>query len=537
MASEFMENPHIDTRRNEFRIINLILVSIISISILFIGWKIYLHQEARDTFFKKQGWYLWIELTINVIPRLCFVLILALTLVVVIRWFRIMLEQHQEAIEAGISNLFRVTKGSLKNTFVLGVIFGVFSMLGTQMGDVIDQKTWGLYPHKLYQWINFVDLEKQDCEKLGRQSVCKLTDYANVGFRDTWSIVAGIVGGPGVGLIAGLMGGAYRNYSFGGSLGSISFIATICVGCFAGIVRQFKPNLIQNVWTFSLLAISCTLLQRVILLLEKGLKEDWELGCELVLMIGIPVMLINSIGSFGFLLILRFLEQDRLENELKQKQLKTENDKLQMEKFEFQARRAKLVPHFYGNVLHNINSLCLVKNDYASASRYIIKLGDFNREMFKNSDKEFISLAHEIDQIERYLVLQKLRFEEKLISKIQIDSDHLGYQLPPMCLVTLVENSFEHGFKSPPYEITIQAKETDNGLEIDVTDNGKGMSAERRDEIIKNPVKSASEHGSGNGLFLLKNILQSAFENKASLAVQSKIGSGTTFTLTLPKRS
>ena len=278
------------------------------------------------------------------------------------------------------------------------------------------------------------------------------------------------------------------------------------------------------------MALSATVLQRSILFLYKGIwEEGWQQAFELVLMIGIPVMIINIAGSVTFLWILGFLEKDRLE---------LENERVESikDQFELQALRAQTQPHFLNNVLDSIQFLIYDK-DFDSASIYIKKLAVFYKKTREYCECEFISLAHEIEQVERYIDLQKLRFEDDLVYEIQTDVNPYQYRLPPMSLFTFVENSFQHAFKDPPFQINIHIREIDCDLILKVSDNGIGIPDNKLTELTKNSVESSSITGSGVNLFNLRKSLELAFKTKVKLVdIRSGNNSGTTATITLPKR-
>ena len=249
-------------------------------------------MTAQETFKKDRiGLSLWYELITDVMPRLCVVLVMALALVVLFRWFRVMLIKQQEIIENvrekwGMVSWRKTpaafTENWKKNIF-LGFVFGLFSAVGTQAGEVINQVNWKPQTHSFIEFIRFSDQERRDLKvrsdnaktegnsydadfynncyeddafRIENQK-CKVTDYASVGFRDTWSIVAGIVGGPVIGLISGIIGGGYREAMFGGSLGGISFIATACIGFFTGIIRQIWPKLIKTTLSSTFIGSQC----------------------------------------------------------------------------------------------------------------------------------------------------------------------------------------------------------------------------------------------------------------------------------------
>jgi signal transduction histidine kinase len=539
--------------------------------ILFLFWILFIclqHESewsaALDVFRKDNlGFRVWYELITDVMPHLCVVLNVVLALIVLFGGFRKLLIDQQATIEyvkekCGMDTWWKIPSNLNRNwinSLLLGGVFGFFSVVGAQAGDIIDQKHWKIHTHNFFELIKFSEQERDDLQvetdKVRTEGVlddaqrynqcledryfqtnpkCKVTDYANVGFRDTWSIVAGVVGGPVVGLVAGTLGGAYRELVFGGSLGVISFIATAILGLFTGFTRQVLPKLIERPLAVLSLVISATVLQRGILLFHQGgWKDDWQKAYELALTIGIPVMIINISGSVIFLWILSFLEKDKLE-------LEKQRAEYEKDQFELQALRTQIQPHTFNNVLTNIQGL-IVNNKLKEAEGFIVNLSDFYKKIQRNCGKPSIALKDELDLVNCYNDLQSVRFGEKIQYK-KLDADNLSdFSLPPMCLFTLVENAFQHAFSSTSSscEIKIEAREYNTVLELRVIDNGKGIPPEKLKIIANKPVQSISRNGCGIALFNLNKSLQLAFNGKATLVFESEIGRGTTVTITIPK--
>lgn len=516
-------------------------------SIPFIGKIIYIRASignACGVFLDSYtGLKLWLELVTNVTPRLCVALSLALALV---QWrpFRRMIKSHEAAIERfhRDRSWARGSFGlkSLRPSLILGFVFGVFAVIGTQAGDLVDQNGWKLAPHRFFAapgpsnelplWpLENMDLiarqenEFNACLGGNTREKCESVkpDYAVVGFRDTWAIVAGMVGGPFVGLLTGFIGGAYRSW-VGGSLGDISLFATVLLGMAAGLIRQIKPAWVSHFSGVVWVAVSGSLLQRLVLLTHTALEKNLQDALELILMIGVPVLFINISGCVIFLWIMRFMEKDRLESEKNQ--------------MELQVLRAQTDPHFLNNVLTGIDWF-FIRNDTPSAQRYIHKLADFYSALRKSISKQYIELAEEIEQVERYIDLQKLCLDE-LQARIIAEDGTKNCKVPSMCLMTLAENAFKHAFRSPPYQLTIKAYETglaSNLLTLEVSDNGKGIDSQRRPAISEEPVRSENLHGSGVALYQLKKGLDLAYQGRATLRISSVINHGTTVTIILPK--
>jgi LytS/YehU family sensor histidine kinase len=100
-------------------------------------------------------------------------------------------------------------------------------------------------------------------------------------------------------------------------------------------------------------------------------------------------------------------------------------------------------PHFIFNALNSIRAL--VYEDPTKAQQGITQLSNILRSSLIADRRTTISLKEELRTVEDYLALEKVRYEERLQSKWDIDDNTLGIQVPPMMLQTLVENAIKHG--------------------------------------------------------------------------------------------
>ena len=110
---------------------------------------------------------------------------------------------------------------------------------------------------------------------------------------------------------------------------------------------------------------------------------------------------------------------------------------------EVRALRAQLNPHFLFNSLNSINAL--VGADPEGARRMCERLGEFLRLTLALAARETVSLAEEIQLVEHYLAMEKVRFGERLQSRVRIAPEVSQVPVPPLLLQPLVENAVKHG--------------------------------------------------------------------------------------------
>lgn len=139
------------------------------------------------------------------------------------------------------------------------------------------------------------------------------------------------------------------------------------------------------------------------------------------------------------------------------------------DKAEIELYKAQIKPHFMFNTLNSLYGLFLTHNEKAleSLEKYISML----RYIHTTSMRDFVAISDEVDYIRQYVELQSLRLNEMTSVKMDIDIENDSLQIPPMLLVTFVENCFKHGIS--PVEksiISISIKERNGNLEFS-TDN------------------------------------------------------------------
>ena len=110
--------------------------------------------------------------------------------------------------------------------------------------------------------------------------------------------------------------------------------------------------------------------------------------------------------------------------------------------------RSQMNPHFIFNALSNITSL-VESSDHKSASKFLNRFSRMVRHILDSSREEFISLPDELQNLENYIELQKLRFSGKFNYSFTFEDefDSSDFMIPPMLIQPFVENAIEHGIK------------------------------------------------------------------------------------------
>ncbi|MDX1407002.1 MAG: histidine kinase, partial [Saprospiraceae bacterium] len=144
---------------------------------------------------------------------------------------------------------------------------------------------------------------------------------------------------------------------------------------------------------------------------------------------------------------------------------------------ESQALRAQMNPHFIFNALNSIK-LYMMDRDPREASGYLDDFARLVRLVLQNSKETLISLEKELEALELYIQMEKLRFEKEFTHHIEVDPDLDAsfFEVPPLLLQPYVENAIWHGFMAldHPGTLTIRAHIHNDRLQIDIIDNGIG---------------------------------------------------------------
>jgi hypothetical protein len=187
------------------------------------------------------------------------------------------------------------------------------------------------------------------------------------------------------------------------------------------------------------------------------------------------------IGCMALVSVLWYTTQDKQEVEKR----KGEADKLSKEA-ELYSLRQQLQPHFLFNSLNSINAL--IGTQPQQARTMIQQLSDFLRGTLRKEDHQWTSLEEELEHLQLYLEIEKVRFGHRLSTSIS-NSTSKGMRLPSMLLQPVVENAIKFGLYDTigTIDITIDASEKEGVLLLKVTNP-------------YDPETSAPQKGTGFGL-------------------------------------
>ncbi|MCV2885250.1 histidine kinase [Aestuariibacter sp. AA17] len=189
--------------------------------------------------------------------------------------------------------------------------------------------------------------------------------------------------------------------------------------------------------------------------------------------------------------------------------------------------RYQLNPHFLFNTLNAISTLILIKENQ-TAGKMVSRLSDFLRYSLDKDPIKRVELKQEVQALELYLEIEKVRFDERLSVEWEIQQDVLDAAVPSLILQPIIENAIKYAISKMENggEIKILAKRFGNDLLLEVSDNGPGA------DIVDGRLQRAS--GQGVGLTNIRERLHSLYGDDFSFVVSHNHPNGVKVSIRIP---
>ena len=136
-----------------------------------------------------------------------------------------------------------------------------------------------------------------------------------------------------------------------------------------------------------------------------------------------------------------------------------QRERKQME-LQFEALKSQLSPHYLFNSLNTISSL--IYKDTPSAEQFIRRLAQTYRYILSTQQKRFVTLREEVEFVQSYYYLLRIRFQQQLSLEINLPSSILNSRIPPLTLQILVENAVKHNTITSEHRLFIYITAQDN---------------------------------------------------------------------------
>jgi two-component system sensor histidine kinase YesM len=203
-------------------------------------------------------------------------------------------------------------------------------------------------------------------------------------------------------------------------------------------------------------------------------------------------------------------------------------------KSELKALQAQINPHFLYNTL---DSVIWMAED--RQHQQVIEMAAALAKLFRISisgGREIISIGEEVEHVRQYLIIQKMRYKDRLDYEICVPEDLFPYRTVKIILQPLVENAIYHGIKNSPSpgKIIIDGSICYNGIELKVKDNGVGMSAEVLARIMEDTQGERAFVRRGVGVRNVDERIKLYFGKNYGIQFFSSEGEGTEVRIRLP---
>jgi len=214
-------------------------------------------------------------------------------------------------------------------------------------------------------------------------------------------------------------------------------------------------------------------------------------------------------------------------NSYRKGELKASELRTQLVQSQLEALKMQVHPHFLFNTLHSISAL--LSKDTEAARKMITRLGDFLRLTLENSGSMEVTLQQELEFLNGYLEIERIRFQDRLTTDIRVDPEVLDVRVPNLILQPIVENAMRHAIgNSKSGRVEIVAAPRNGVVRIQVKDNGPGIDTER---VLE------ARHGKGVGLANTHARLVGLYGDAARFELTNNPAGGLVVTLEIPRQS
>jgi two-component system LytT family sensor kinase len=205
----------------------------------------------------------------------------------------------------------------------------------------------------------------------------------------------------------------------------------------------------------------------------------------------------------------------------RQGELRSAQLSAQLAQAQLQALRMQLHPHFLFNTLNSIATL--IHKDPDAADRMTARLSDLLRLTLDNIGVQEVPLAQELEFLERYLEIERTRFSDRLVVRIDVAPETLDASTPYLILQPLVENAIRHGIaaRSSPGCVIVRAARNGGMLILEVKDDGPG-------------IRSPAASNNGIGISSTRLRLEKLYGDEHTFELSNAAEGGLAVKLTFP---
>lgn len=228
--------------------------------------------------------------------------------------------------------------------------------------------------------------------------------------------------------------------------------------------------------------------------------------------------LLGSLILYAFVLVVGHVLESRERLALQQTESARLNE--QLSKAQLQALRRQIEPHFLFNTLNGISGL-IRENRNEDAVGMIASLSAMLRRAIDDSNRVEVQLSEEIEFLEKYLEIQKMRFADRLSVLVEVPRELMAARVPSLILQPMVENAVKHGIakRAQGGAIQIGAQRLNGTLTIRIANDGPSLAYGWR---------------SGTGISNVRSRLKTLYGNRFDFEMENRSHGGVEVRLSVP---
>ncbi|MEC0202294.1 sensor histidine kinase [Paenibacillus lautus] len=282
--------------------------------------------------------------------------------------------------------------------------------------------------------------------------------------------------------------------------------------------------LIFVIFTMITLSISYGM-SRPLKLLKKRMQVLEEKDFHSVLSVAGPKEISSLIETYN-----------KMVTEIRQLLNRVKDEYQQKEDMRFRALQAQINPHFVLNTLNNIKWMAYIRND-KEVGDMLSSLGGVLEQSIGRGGT-LIPLRQEIQYIENYIELMKMKFNDKLLVDYDIPEELMDQEVIKIMLQPVIENSLMHGIEpmNGVGRILVRAKRQEDRFLLTVEDNGVGMSPEKLQELRSRLAAGSEELPERIGIKNVHDRIRLQYGDPYGIQIHSRIHEGTAVAFLLPAK-
>ncbi|OYT16108.1 MAG: hypothetical protein B7C24_09460 [Bacteroidetes bacterium 4572_77] len=228
-------------------------------------------------------------------------------------------------------------------------------------------------------------------------------------------------------------------------------------------------------------------------------------------------------GLLMYIVLVLFYHLNSNYTHIQEKQKKEMQLERHLKDSEINLLKSKLNPHFLFNSLNSLNALISI--DSEKASEMLVELSDYLRFSLHHDYKKMIPFTQEMEHIDQYLSIEKMRFGNKIKLEKEADESSSSAKIPALLLQPLIENAIKYGLQGENQEVNIK-------ISCKMEKEHSSSNISQLQIIIQNNFdnKTAPRKGSGMGLYTVRKRLELLFKQYHLFHIEQK---NTTFIVRL----